>query len=909
MNGPITTFWGKLLVDADGQTVRDKAGAPVAWHPLVDHCADVAACFRGLLDQPVIRHRLARLAGRADLDPVLCDRLGFFAALHDFGKVNMGFWNHCLPKPPFTAGHLAPVLTLSPGTSAAERIISALDLAPLADWVGDEYTINEFLLATISHHGQPLAPHGFCDPRLWRRSGSLDPAEGVAELRRSAADWFPRAFERADPIPTSTEFLHAFNGLLTLADWIGSDPDAFPFSGELRANRFAWSVERARIVLRRLGLVATEPRESLGPGAPTFTAVSAHEPRDLQRRIMELPVGPEASLTVLEAETGSGKTEAAIARFLQLFHAGLVDGMYFALPTRSAATQIHGRVVRAVERAFPEHARPPVIMAVPGYLAVDDVVGSRADRFRVAWDSASPVGEDPIDSLPLPYAAWNDDDRPRRYWRGWAAEHPKRYLAGAIVVGTVDQALLAALAVPHSHMRAAALLRHLLVVDEVHASDAYMTRILEEVLARHLAAGGHALLMSATLGAAARDRLLSLISRPVRTSLADAASTPYPLISHAVAGESPISVRVLPSRERTISIDRVPIIDDPKSLARRMLEAARDGARVLAIRNTVQDCIALQRELETTAHAMGLAGLLFGVGGVPAPHHSRFSREDRQALDRALEERFRLESPSGGCVAAATQTVEQSLDIDADLLFTDLCPIDVLLQRLGRLHRHDRVRPSAFVQARAVVLVPEDRNLGRWIRKKGEARGPHGIGTVYDDLRILEATWQLLETHPDIEVPSMCRELVEQATHRARLVALANELGSDWETHHIRIEGARLADRRIGGLNLARWDVPFSDPDALFPSGRTERDIATRLGEDDRLAEFDPAPSGPFGSPVRRLTMPAHLAAGAEPDARVEAVEAVDGAFVFGFGSRRFRYDRFGLRPDHPEHREDEQHE
>lgn len=155
----------------------------------------------------------------------------------------------------------------------------------------------------------------------------------------------------------------------------------------------------------------------------------------------------------------------------------------------------------------------------------------------------------------------------------------------------------------------------------------------------------------------------------------------------------------------------------------------------------------------------------------------------------------------------------------------------------------------------------------------------------------------------------MCRELVEQATHRARLVALANELGSDWETHHIRIEGARLADRRIGGLNLARWDVPFSDPDALFPSGRTERDIATRLGEDDRLAEFDPAPSGPFGSPVRRLTMPAHLAAGAEPDARVEAVEAVDGAFVFGFGSRRFRYDRFGLRPDHPEHREDEQHE
>ncbi|MEZ4454914.1 MAG: hypothetical protein R3B09_36020, partial [Nannocystaceae bacterium] len=116
---------------------------------------------------------------------------------------------------------------------------------------------------------------------------------------------------------------------------------------------------------------------------------------------------------------------------------------------------------------------------MPGYLRVDEQEGTRLPGFEVLW---------------------NDDPRQRYRYRGWAAEGSKRYLAGAIVVGTIDQVLLSTSMTSHAHLRATAASRQLLVVDEAHASDAYMNRLLEEVLAFHLAAGGHAFLMSATLG-------------------------------------------------------------------------------------------------------------------------------------------------------------------------------------------------------------------------------------------------------------------------------------------------------------------------------------------------------------------------------------------------------------------------
>jgi CRISPR-associated endonuclease/helicase Cas3 len=606
-----------------------------------------------------------------------------------------------------------------------------------------------------------------------------------------------------------------------------------------------------------------------------------------ERRVVSWGRPPQGGLTILESETGSGKTEAALGRFVQLFQAGLVDGMVFALPTRTAATQLHARVVEAMRRAFPDEAcRPGVVLAVPGYLQVDDTHGRRLPEFKVLW---------------------NDDDKERARHRGWAAETPKRYLAGTIAVGTIDQVLLSSLRVGHAHLRATALLRQLLVVDEVHASDAYMNRILEEVLRFHLGAGGHAFLMSATLGTHVRRKLESAALGPEMvagqySSLAAALATPYPVVHHAARGApATMEAVTIPGLPKTIHVTLEALADAPDAVASRALDAARRGARVLVLRNTVTDAVATQLALEALVTAADTP-LLFRVGEVITLHHARFARDDRVLLDHAIAARFGKDAPAlGGVVAVTTQTVQQSLDLDADILFTDLAPMDVLLQRFGRVHRHpekrDADRPPAFEEARAIVLI-SDTPLEASIWKSGEARGKHGVGTVYDDLVILEATRRRLAEDGRLVIPAQNRALVEVTTHPEALDAVVRSLGEIWQKHRNKVFGIERAHVGIADLNLVDRTQRFGD----YSFKRTELSerIAARLGESDRRAVFAAPPLGPFGGRVRELTLPGWLAREAPPDPELipTEVQTGDGRARFAFGPLRFVYDRLGLRRD-----------
>ncbi len=868
MEGEPTGFWGKL----------ERHDGEVTWHPLVDHCADVAACFEALLNQPVIRKRLAGLGGLDDLSKGQRARLCYLAALHDLGKYNIGFQNKAYLKKTPTAGHVGePSALFGSGDKIASRLADAIQFSELCSWCTEAETFGELLVAALAHHGKPVALGSPVRSDIWQTMGELQPFEGIADLACQARCWFPDAFGGSlDPLPADSAFQHAFNGFLTLADWLGSDTKIFPFSEEADHDRFAWSQERACLALSRIGLDATGARASLGSDRPGFATISGFDPRDAQRCIANLDIDKEGSLTILEAETGSGKTEAALARFITLFHAGVVDGLYFALPTRTAATQIFERVYKAVVRAFPdEQIRPPVIRAVPGYIAADDKRAERLPHFEVLW---------------------NDDEDERYRYRGWAAEAPKRYLAGAVVVGTVDQILLSSLAVSHAHLRASSLLRQLLVVDEVHASDAYMTRILEAVLQHHLAAGGHALLMSATLGAVARLRLSGEAAYEL-PSLATASSTLYPLVTHRPLSES---IRQIPIQDsgtpKTIRVETSPIMSSPRSVAEMALDAARQGARVIVIRNTVRDCIATQKAIE----AIGLGSdsqLLFRCGKISAPHHARFARKDRIALDKALNEQFQPKALDKPCVVIATQTVQQSLDIDSDYMITDLCPIDVWLQRLGRLHRHsERQCTQGFQTAAVTVLVPKERDLTPLIKQHGSASGPHGLGTVYDDLRVLEASWRILEYSQEVELPTMNRQLVEQATHPEALATIVAELGDEWHKHYQHRSGVTHAEQGLARLNLVNREVPFTHKDCLFPSGDLSRAIKTRLGVDDRLVRFSHELPGPFGNGIRELSLPGHMVYQAEPNEEPRKIESEYNEIMFTFGRVRYRYDHLGLR-------------
>jgi CRISPR-associated endonuclease/helicase Cas3 len=851
MRGDPTSFWGKLSTAGEGG---------LEWHPLPHHCADVAAVAEVLLDLPVWHRRLSRLAGR-NLTPTDSARLTVLAFLHDLGKFNHGFQRKALHGAGPTAGHVR---------EAVAALSHLPSLRPLNSWGEAAF---DLLVVALCHHGRPYDCRHLglvWQSAWWHPEDRRDPIAGVAALVAEAEHRFPNAFVSCSPdLPSAPAFGHAFAGLVTLADWIGSDLRFFPFSTSIDEDRIGDSRKRARRAIEAIGLAV--PRQHRGDvhGRSPFRRVAAPDfaVRPAQTAVESLPLDRGGSLTILEAETGSGKTEAALLRFVGLFEAGEVDGLYFALPTRSAATEIHARVVAATRGAF--SVPPPVVLAVPGYLHVDDASGQRLAPFDVLWP-----------------------DKERFRYRGWASEMPKRFIVGCIVVGTIDQVLLSSLRVSHAHLRATPLLRHLLVVDEVHASDAYMTRILDEVLSHHRAAGGHALLLSATLAGEARARLLKSQRLP---AFDEAVGAEYPLITHLAESAEEIPVRT-DAIEKVVTIEVRPWLEDHGEVARLALSFASRGGRVLVIKNTVDDCIQTQMALERHGRQSGETDLLFGIDGTPAPHHSRFSRADRELLDRALERALGRKRGSGGRVVVATQTAQQSLDLDADVLVSDLCPADVMLQRVGRMHRHaDRERPTGFERARLFVVVPKDRDLTPLLRADGKARHHHGLGSVYADLRILEATWRLIENGREWRIPKMCRHIVEASLHSRVLHDVVAHADDRWRAHTIAMDGGELGRRRLADLNVVDWSQAYSE--TAFPDGTDER-ILTRLGEGDRRVCFHPAVVSPFGISVDELTLRASWTRGVDVELdAAEEVVAAGGVVAFRFGGREFVYDRFGLRP------------
>ncbi len=880
-NAPIYThaFWAK--------TFPYRQLGPERIHLLEHHLADVGACFEALLQQPTIRRRLARSGGLDDLDDAMASRLAVFAALHDIGKINIGFqaqvWRDA---------------DIPPGRRRPPRMGHTLDLTPIlngedteTNWFFDALGWEDFLkwddrygetacalfAATLSHHGRPLQLEGARqrNPGAWRPFGSLNPSEYTARIGKLIRQWFPAAFATgAPPLPAAPAFQHHFLGLCNLADWIGSNEKWFEFVDTPHADYITVARNKAARAIDAVGLNLTGQRQRF-TSVPDFGQLFdiPEPPRAIQRKAQNIPFGEQ--LVIMESETGSGKTEAALWRFARMYEANLVDGVYFALPTRAAAAQIHGRVQRFIANLFPAEVRPPVVLAVPGYEPDTDAEAAELADYNASWN-----GE-------------HDNEKP------WSTENPKRYLTAQIAVGTIDQALLGALQVKNAHMRMASLSRNLLVVDEVHASDVYMGGVLERLLAAHLGAGGYALLMSATLGSAARSRWLQANRRDIGSSplsLPDAIATPYPAISiRGATGES-VTDAGENGQEKTVSVIAVPEMPDFAAVAQRALSAARAGAKTLVIRNTVGNAIGTQRAIEELAGSDDK--LLFALNGVQTLHHGRFAASDRRLLDQRVEELLGKDRQPGGCIVVGTQTLEQSLDIDADLLITDLCPVDVLLQRIGRLHRRRRDdRPVGYDRTVCIVLTPPDNDLTPLLDKGENANGLGPYGGVYPSLQILEATLRLIAQHPQWRIPEMNRELVERATHSDALEAITQEMGDRWREHAIDSAGGHIADAQTARSAVISFDKSFFGEDnrqVLFPD--REESIRTRLGDDRVDISFDPPMASPFDdSPIDHLAMTTRwLSNEAVPKTPVEPTPT-DGGFEFSIGNRRFRYDRLGL--------------
>lgn len=656
-------YWGK--------TDPRHAGEP-KWHPLVYHCLDVAAVgIEYLRRAPSQRRLFAQALGD---DAGLDGWIAFWLALHDLGKFTEAFQGQRVDLFQTLRGRLpGKAYTLrhdSLGWLLWQDLVS--ELVCSEQWLGldsDAYRdgLDCWMRAVTGHHGQPPLSGGFWKTHCHRQEDRVAITGAVTEFRQLLLD------ESVEQIPAhlgaepfaeiSRDLSWWLAGLAVLADWIGSNTKYFPYrhAGQSLADYWQYARGQAALALGDCGVLPVRSRgeQSFGELFPNIT-----QPSPLQRwaAALDLPTGPQIYL--LEDVTGAGKTEAAVMLTHRLIAKGQADGFFIGLPTMATANAMYGRIAGVYARLFDDEAS--LTLAHSSHRFVEAFSRSVLPPITPEQDSDQ------------------QDETASARCAAWLADHNKRALLAPAGVGTLDQALLAVLQSRHQSLRLLGLSHKVLLVDEVHACDTYMLGVLCVLLEFHSRAGGSAILLSATLPAAMKRKLLAAFARgrgvkdiPVPTQMA------YPLATTWHAGapqrmiETPLDTRS--SVMRTVTVRSV---TEQEELISTILSALDAGRCVCWIRNTVADAL---DAFELFCDRLPDERLML--------FHARFALCDRLDIEARVLTHFSPESgpaERAGRLLIATQVAEQSLDLDFDLLVTDLAPIDRIIQRAGRLCRHVR---------------------------------------------------------------------------------------------------------------------------------------------------------------------------------------------------------------------------
>lgn len=522
--------------------------------------------------------------------------------------------------------------------------------------------------AVTGHHGTPPKIAQYADQanshflRGDRRAAAefIDAMAALLlneEARRIPDNLGPKAFSEASEILSWW-----FAGVTVLADWLGSNTDFFPYRAQaedLRRYR-EQAQDKARKALGKSGVlpVPVADGQTLHDFFPFIS-----EPSPLQDWACRIPLPAGAQIHLLEDITGAGKTEAAIVLAYRLMAQGLADGFFIGLPTMASANAMYRRLTLVYQKLFAGNAS---LVLAHGHKEL-------VEEFA---KSVLPPDAPEHDSAQL-------DQTASARCTAWLADHSKRALLSAAGVGTIDQALLAVLHSKHQSIRLVGLFNKVLIIDEVHACDAYMQGVLETLLEFHARTNGAAILLSATMPKKMKQALLDAYARGRnQPAILQAASGAYPLATSWHDGQTAPTEHPLASRANVSRRVQVHYESEQEAVFAHILASLRQGQCVGWIRNTVADAMAAFARLSKDVAADDI--ILF---------HARFALCDRLCKEEDVLASFGPQSGQRqrrGRLMIATQVVEQSLDVDFDVLITDLAPIDRILQRAGRLQRHVR---------------------------------------------------------------------------------------------------------------------------------------------------------------------------------------------------------------------------
>jgi len=765
-------YWGKAM------PVRGEASC----HLLVWHCLDVAAVARELLerDDRLVRW-LTDLTGMSR--SALTRWFPFIMSLHDIGKFARAFQGVAEPT---CAGLVSPDPRMSYGRPKHDGLgallwqndfkrrlrktgLPGLDAAKVNR---DFHSIMQpWLEISLGHHGQPVAFAG--DPlATWFHSEDREAA--WAFVQESAELFEPPWQKLPVEVGAMREASWTLAGLAVVADWLGSDASVFRYVDRPMSLAQYWDEfarPRARQAVDASGLMA--PKHPID--FPGFRQEWGFDPTPMQSRAESIALSDGPQLFLLEDLTGSGKTEAALALTQRLIAAGHGEGLYFALPTMATSNAMYQRLGAVWRRFYTRDSQPSLVLAHGARHLNPDFIASL------------------LPTQPEDAGYGRQESSGSAQCNAWIADSRKRALLADVGVGTIDQALLGILPRRHQSLRLLGLASKVLVMDEIHAYDAYTGNLLEQLLESHARQGGSAVLLTATLPIEQRRRLVAAWQRGRGHSEREVpVDTAFPLLTH-VTDERIKEVAVESTRGsgRYLPVD---FIDHPDQAVDEIRDAVRRGQCACWVRNTVNDAIEAFQQLVAT--------------GIPADSiflfHARFTMADRQRIEDGVMARFGKKSTADlrrGQVLIATQVVEQSLDVDFDVMISDLAPIDLLIQRAGRLHRHPRDADGNRVSTDDQRSAPRLKVLApRWSERPGENWVKQllpGTAAVYDDITCLWRTVRVLREVGGIDLPERSRDLIE-GVYSPDLDDLPDTL----EDAALAVEG-----RERGNVGMARFNA------------------------------------------------------------------------------------------------------
>ena len=704
------------------------------WLPLWLHLLDAAAVAEHLARHwlaPTTRDLIERefADSASELTPVeeLCLLASWIAGVHDIGKCTPAFsvqakgLDDRMKEAGLSHGPIDLLERRKVPHALAGHLILENWLMDGHDW---DFDPAEALASVVgAHHGIPPTPAALTTDYCGHEH-LLGEDEAWNATRHELLDLVARRTDAAGLLPHwrrhtwSQHFLVELSGLLIVSDWIASTEAYFPLLSleDDGARLLAPEAHALRVAtgLSRLEIPAPwRPRdEGADPDAlltSRFDLPEGSRATDVQARTlraarsMGLP-----GLLIVQESTGGGKTEAALMAAEVLAARTHRSGILFALPTQATTDAMFSRELSWLERIEEAYAAG----GAPSDFAVQLLHGRarlneetrplRRRGYEIRDRLLGPLGGRG-DDVPRPTGIGWDEEEARSGQAAGAADRRRADLAilswfngrkkamlSDFVVTTVDHLLFGAMRSPHLAMRHLGLSRKVVVVDEVHSYSTYMNVYLDRVLTWLASYGVPVVLLSATLSEARCTALVDAYRRGLRLAAGERVSkrpapetvrTPFPCLVAAGRERTEVVPTSASGRRSTVRVRRL----TRDALVPLLTESLADGGCALVVRNTVRRAQETYELLRET------------FGEDVSLNHARFTIRDRLAKDADLLRRFgppraRPDRPHRAIVVA-TQVAEQSLDVDFDLLVSDLAPIDLVLQRMGRLHRHERRRP------------------------------------------------------------------------------------------------------------------------------------------------------------------------------------------------------------------------